>query len=296
MPTPIVIDLSHHNSVSPDLKATKEAGIIGVIHKATEGASFQDSKVDAREFLARDAKMLFGLYHFIRPGNISQQVDNFMSVYKRYDDTNLLVALDYEDPEVSLEDCETWMRGVTGRTNKKVVLYSGHVLKEKVAGGAHPTVNQTNYPLWLAQYTSGTPSLPKGWDSYWLWQYSDGEIPVKQPPVPGVKPPCDVNAGDMDKVVAFWTGGKPPIPEGVLDFSDAMRRILDGEKMRRRGWNGKGMWIACHNPMGEPSVGIPQADAAITLPFIYMSTVTGDTVPWLASQTDMLASDWEVAV
>ncbi len=31
----------------------------------------------------------------------------------------------------------------------------------------------------------------------------------------------------------------------------------------------------------------------MTLPFVYMRTVTGDLVPWLCSQTDLLATDWE---
>jgi hypothetical protein len=43
------------------------------------------------------------------------------------------------------------------------------------------------------------------------------------------------------------------------------------------------MWIAMarHDMQGE-----------FTLPFAYMKTVTGDTVPWLCSQTDLFATDW----
>lgn len=33
----------------------------------------------------------------------------------------------------------------------------------------------------------------------------------------------------------------------------------------------------------------------MTLPFLYMKTVDDQFVPWLASQTDILANDWEVA-
>jgi hypothetical protein len=40
---------------------------------------------------------------------------------------------------------------------------------------------------------------------------------------------------------------------------------------------------------------VPDEHSKMTLPYIYMSTVTGDLVPWLASQTDMLARDWERA-
>ena len=39
----------------------------------------------------------------------------------------------------------------------------------------------------------------------------------------------------------------------------------------------------------------PDANSKMTLPYIFMSTAQGDLVPWLASQTDMLAADWELA-
>lgn len=278
MPDPIVIDLSHHNTIPSSLKPAKDAGIIGVIHKATEGQTIKDSKVDSRQALARDAGLLFGLYHFIRPGNITGQVNNFLAVYTRYDPKSLLVALDYEDMGVSLSDCENWLRQVEAATGKKPVMYSGHVLKEKLGDVAHPVINGSMYPLWLAQYGSKA-ELPPGWKNYWLWQYTDKGT------VAGVNPPTDLNAGEVDRVREFWAGVAEPVPpQTSLDFSDAMRRVLDGGKMRRKNWNGKGMWIAHHHPVGD-----------ITLPFIIMSTVTGDIVPWLASHTDMCANDWEEA-
>ncbi len=68
------------------------------------------------------------------------------------------------------------------------------------------------------------------------------------------------------------------------DFGFALDMLRRGEKVRRAGWNGKGMWLALQ---------VPDAHSKMSLPYIYMSTVTGDLVPWLASQTDMLAEDWE---
>ena len=66
----------------------------------------------------------------------------------------------------------------------------------------------------------------------------------------------------------------------VLDHLEAQ-----DVKYVRKGWNGKGMFIALQTP---------DANSKMTLPYIYMSTVTGDLVPWIASQTDLLADDWEV--
>lgn len=71
-----------------------------------------------------------------------------------------------------------------------------------------------------------------------------------------------------------------------FNFAKALEYLLDGRKVRRTGWNGKGMWIA---------VQVPDANSKMTLPYIYMKTAQGDLVPWLASQTDILSSDWEIA-
>ena len=70
-----------------------------------------------------------------------------------------------------------------------------------------------------------------------------------------------------------------------MNFGDAITALKQGLKVARHGWNGKGMWLALQRP---------DAHSKMSLPYIYMSTVQGDLVPWLASQTDMLAEDWEV--
>lgn len=73
----------------------------------------------------------------------------------------------------------------------------------------------------------------------------------------------------------------------MLDFSDALVHIKNGVKMARQGWNGKGMYV---------EIQTPDEHSKMTLSYIYMKTAQGDLVPWLASQTDILATDWETAV
>ena len=68
-----------------------------------------------------------------------------------------------------------------------------------------------------------------------------------------------------------------------MDFGAALRALRSGQRVTRAGWNGKCMWLA---------VQVPDAGSKMTLPYIYMSVVTGDLVPWIASQTDILAEDW----
>jgi hypothetical protein len=67
----------------------------------------------------------------------------------------------------------------------------------------------------------------------------------------------------------------------------AVKELQNGERVARSGWNGKGMWLELQTPDDH---------SKMTLPYVYMSTAQGDFVPWLCSQTDLLATDWELAV
>jgi hypothetical protein len=73
--------------------------------------------------------------------------------------------------------------------------------------------------------------------------------------------------------------------EPLIDFGSALDALKDGERVARLGWNGKGMWLGLQRP---------DAHSKMSLPYIYMKTADDHLVPWLASQTDMLAEDWVV--
>ncbi len=68
-----------------------------------------------------------------------------------------------------------------------------------------------------------------------------------------------------------------------MNFSQALECLKCGDKVARQGWNGKNMWL---------HIQTPDSHSKMTLPYIYMKTAQGDLVPWLASQTDILAEDW----
>lgn len=89
----------------------------------------------------------------------------------------------------------------------------------------------------------------------------------------------------------------------------AVKQLQDGARVRRAGWNGKGMWLSLSGPAGTRDVAAEgfwsknnaeyarqQGGSAKVLPCITMKTATGEILMgWLASQTDLLAADWEIA-
>ena len=83
-------------------------------------------------------------------------------------------------------------------------------------------------------------------------------------------------------------------------FSLALMWLKQGKKVARKGWNGKGMFVflvqgSQFKVNRAPLLGIYPEGTEITYqPHIDMKTVDGSIVPWLASQSDLLAEDWEI--
>jgi len=70
-----------------------------------------------------------------------------------------------------------------------------------------------------------------------------------------------------------------------MDIGEAVSVMRAGERVQRAGWNGKGMYLEMQ---------IPDAHSKMTQPYVYMKTADEQLVPWLCSQTDLLAVDWVV--
>ena len=85
----------------------------------------------------------------------------------------------------------------------------------------------------------------------------------------------------------------------VANFSYALNQIKDGKKMQRYGWNGKEMFVflvpsSTFIVNRAPLLGIyPEGTEIYYHAHIDMRTADGLIVPWLASQTDLLAEDWQ---
>ena len=89
-------------------------------------------------------------------------------------------------------------------------------------------------------------------------------------------------------------------PTDAMNFGHAIQALKDGLKVARSGWNGKGMFLylvpgSTFTVNRPPLLGIyPEGTPIWYHAHIDMKTSNGMCVPWLASQTDMLANDWMV--
>ena len=132
--------------------------------------------------------------------------------------------------------------------------------------------------------------------------------------------PADENGDDEGYLVEYLDGGKPNTtthagyvswsPKEQFDntyrktsgmsFGLAVEAVKKGKKIARAGWNGKGMFLflvpgSTFKVNRAPLLGIyPEGTEINYHAHIDMKTADGTIVPWLASQTDVLADDWIV--
>lgn len=77
--------------------------------------------------------------------------------------------------------------------------------------------------------------------------------------------------------------GRPMEPRSI---GWAVKQMYAGIPVRRSNWNGRGMSI---------QIQLPCITSKMTQPYVFIRTVQGDLIPWLCSQADLLATDWEPA-
>ena len=154
-----------------------------------------------------------------------------------------------------------------------------------------------------------TPMTRGEYNEYRGWQIPENEDPNEQgyliEYVDGGKPNDERHAGYISWSPAdvFERSYKPAKLNSNLSFGEALEHLKKGEKVARLGWNGKGMWLVLVHPDDDANVppqptygvaGIVDDATNGCLPWIGMKTADNKFVPWLASQTDVLAEDWQI--
>lgn len=166
-----------------------------------------------------------------------------------------------------------------------------------------------NFKQALEEMKKGNKVKLPSWGGYWCWDDDKKTIMMHcrpkdadegQGPILDIRETQRVEYTLSNVLSDEWViadnenctllGGTP-----TFGFSEAIKYLKRGLKVCRQGWNGKGMYLAHVNSYQYKVDGEVHKDSLFLSPWIGMKTADGKFVPWLASQTDMLAEDWMFA-
>jgi len=209
-----VIDLSAHNPVY-DFRLVRASGILGVIHKASEGDFYADPLCAERRSQAEAAGLLWGTYHFGKGDSSGAQQAAFFLDSTRPTQRTLL-ALDLElnegDPSnsMTLDQAEEFVQAVASATDRLPLVYlHPNWANRSLRISADSIIARCG--LWVVDYRA-SPEIPLAWATkgWQLWQYASGDYAGRRTRgrnriIQGVGP-CDRNlfSGDTTALYRFW--------------------------------------------------------------------------------------------
>lgn len=201
--TNAIIDLSHFNQ-NVDFAQAKDDGILGVVHKATQGTGYSDPTYATHRDQALAQGLLWGAYHFGTGADGVEQADYFLGRVQPA--PGVLLVLDLEanpqGPSMSLDEARAFVTHVQSVTGRWPGLYAGAYLKQLLGVSQDPVLG--NCWFWLSQY-GPTAVVPPNWTSWTMWQYTDGAQGLGPYTVAGIGR-CDRDKfnGTPDELRQLW--------------------------------------------------------------------------------------------
>lgn len=152
----------------------------------------------------------------------------------------------------------------------------------------------------LKEMKAGKKLKLPSWGGYWYWE------PEKETIIMHTKDGVEMDIRETQRVeytLSNVCSDKWIIANGIncpelggealFDFGDALEYLKRGLKIARKGWNGKDQFLVYVNPYENEQFDLVEKKPLGTFyPYIAIKTNYNAIVPWLASQTDMLAEDW----
>jgi lysozyme len=188
-----IVDV-HADDGRVDLAAAARAGVVALIHKATEGRDFTDRAYAEAVPRARAAGLLVGLYHYANATDPVTQAEHFLRAADPHPDA--LLALDCEDNArsrfgtMNAQGAARFAQRVYDARGRWPLFYSFRSFIRAMRFDDDARAVLARCPLWEAQYAerSVAPASPV-WSKVDLWQYTNGNHgPRDQSRYPRVTP------------------------------------------------------------------------------------------------------------
>lgn len=199
------IDVSHHNA-EVNWSSLAKTNVNYVIHKATQGIEWLDP-LFVYNFgkLKEEPNLIRGAYHYYSAADDGKEQADWFIQNVKLEPGDLPPIVDVEDlRDPHGENVHAELRIFLDRLKEhygvEPVIYTSHNLWEKIV--TEPFVQN---PLWVAHYDVPNPTLPDGWATWNMWQFTDGVT------VEGAPQPVDASIfnGTRDVFEGFLLKGQP---------------------------------------------------------------------------------------
>lgn len=174
MDYPLIVDVSHwQDPVAP--AALKAAGVMGIVHKATEigrAGNPIDEKYAERKAACLAEGLLWGAYLYFDPGDGIKQAQFFLDTVNP--DGQTLLAIDLEEAGIALPDVEACIRHIYTETGVYPWVYTGAYVIRRILGSTSELLGKC--PLWIADPNNNPPIVPMPWYHWTMHQYGSGLI------------------------------------------------------------------------------------------------------------------------
>ncbi len=204
------IDVSHHSD-AVDWQAVKNAGYVFAYIKATEGEDATDSRFVEHWQATAAIDLPRGAYHFyVTEDDPNLQADFFIATVPAEDLGDLIPVVDVEvlghGTETGWADnLKVFLDRLESHFGVKPLIYTSPHFWDANVGHSFG-----EYPLWLAEYGVDSPSLPEGWNEWFIWQFEGDQNIV------GVESGADVNTlptgQSLDAIRLSKSGHAPAEP------------------------------------------------------------------------------------
>jgi GH25 family lysozyme M1 (1,4-beta-N-acetylmuramidase) len=213
-PTVKGIDVSYWQE-EVDWQAVRGAGVEFAFVRLSYGEVFKDPRFEENWARAKEAGLIRGAYQYFRPEQDPlEQAQLFLDSIAAdpLGPNDLPAVLDVEQTD-GLSNAtvrarmQVWLDAVEAGTGKRPIIYSAAFMENVIGTGF------SEYPLWVANYTSKCPRLPNGWGDWVFWQSSESGK------VAGVQGNVDIDHfnGTRAQLLAFASGGAAQDPGDPQD-------------------------------------------------------------------------------
>ena len=260
---PVAIDLYEGDNVEDTpgplggFARVKASGIAFLLHKATQGVKWVDSRYKTRRAAwmsggpvsvtdiggqALQLEPRFAAYHFLTLADPVAQAQHFLATAQLQagDDAAVDWEATQDSPAPSADAVDAFCSVVEKALGFPIIVYSGNVAKEQLKG---VDARFSKRRLWLSQYDS-TFKVQQTWAFPWLWQDNgdaNGEPAGPGPNnIAGIKGLCDNStvAGPMTvaRLYAEWAGGKQAVVERGAPPKVSIFRVREPIRRHPASW------------------------------------------------------------